>query len=163
MKYKNDLCGNKLKLVARSKETTGKKDKEKKKQQKKKEKEARAQDRKANSNKGKDLDSMMAFVDENGNLSDTPPDIRNKVEISLEDIQLGAAKIDPEEDGLRKGIVTFFNHDKGYGFINDLRSQKSVFVHQNDLSEIIKERDKVSFEIKHEAKGLAAFNVKKIK
>ncbi|RYD56846.1 MAG: cold shock domain-containing protein [Sphingobacteriales bacterium] len=149
--------------MAKSKETTGKKDKEKKKQQKKKEKIARAEDRKANSSKGKGLEEMFAFVDENGNLSDTPPDLTNKKDIALEDIQLGAAKVDPEEDGLRKGIVNFFNHDKGYGFINDLRSQKSIFVHQNDLSEPIKERDKVSFEIKHEAKGLAAFNVKKIK
>lgn len=149
--------------MARSKETTGKKDKEKKKAQRKRDKEARADERKANSNKGKGLDAMMAFVDESGNITDTPPDPNKKVEIALEDIQLGAAKIDPEEDGLRKGVVTFFNQDKGYGFINDLRSQKSIFVHVNELKEPLKERDKVSFEIRSEAKGLVAFNVTKIK
>jgi cold shock CspA family protein len=149
--------------MAKSKETTGKKDKEKKKAQKKRDKAARAEDRKANSSKGKGLDAMIAFVDENGNLSETPPDPTKKKEIALEDIQLGAAKVDPEQDGLRKGVVTFFNEAKGYGFINDLRSQKSIFVHANDISEPLKERDKVSFEIKHEARGLAAMNVIKIK
>lgn len=149
--------------MARSKETSGKKEKEKKKKQKQKEKEARAQERKENNNKGKGLDTMMAYIDENGNLSDTPPDLSNKVEIALEDIQLGAAIPDPVEDGIRKGIVTFFNTEKGYGFIQDLRSQKSVFVHYNDLTEPIKERDKVSFEIKQGPKGAAAFNVVKIK
>lgn len=149
--------------MAKSKETSGKKDKEKKKAQQKKEKAARAEERRANSNKGKGLDAMMAYVDENGNISDTPFDPANKVEIALEDIQLGAAKVIPEEDGLRKGIVNFFNEEKGYGFINDLRSQKSIFVHKNSLTEPIKERDKVAFEIKKEIKGLTAINVVKIK
>lgn len=149
--------------MARSKETSGKKDKEKNKQARKKEKVARAEERKANSSKGKGLDAMMAYVDAEGNLVDTPPDMTNKIDIALEDIQLGAAKPDPEEDGLRKGIVTFFNTDKGYGFINDLRSQKSIFVHINDLIDPIKEKDKISFEIKQGPKGPAAFNVRKIK
>ncbi len=149
--------------MAKSKETSGKKDKEKKKAQQKKEKAARAEERRANSNKGKGLDSMMAYVDEHGNISDTPLDPTKKVEIALEDIQLGAAKIIPDEDGLRKGIVNFFNEEKGYGFINDLRSQKSIFVHKNSLTEPIRERDKVSFEIKKEIKGLTAVNVVKIK
>lgn len=149
--------------MAKSKETNNKKEKEKKRAQKKRDKVARKEERQANSSKGKSLEEMMAFVDENGNLSATPPDPSKKVEIDPEKIQLGAMKPDPEEDGPRKGIVTFFNNDKGYGFINDLRSQKSVFVHINELSEPIKERDKVSFEIRNDIKGLTAINVKKLK
>ena len=70
---------------------------------------------------------------------------------------------DPEEDGPRKGVVTFFNEAKGYGFINDLRSQRSIFVHANNAKEQLKERQKVSFEIEQGPKGPTAVNVTVIK
>ena len=146
-------------------ETPGKKDKEKKKAKDRQDKAQRKEERKANNNKGKSLESMMAYVDENGNLSDVPPDPTKKKEISLDDIQLGAAKpvvIDPA-DIIRTGVVTFFNEAKGYGFINDLKSQGSVFVHINHVSEPIKERDKVTFETEMGPKGLNAIRVKKVK
>ncbi len=143
-------------------ETMGKKEREKKKRQKKKEKAERRLERKENNNKGKDLDDMMVYLDENGNLSDTPPDPNNKVEISAEDIQLGAAPTDPREL-IRKGVVTYFNHDKGYGFINDLKTQQSTFFHINETSEPIGERDKVNFEVEKGPKGLVAVRVVKIK
>jgi cold shock CspA family protein len=149
--------------MARAKETVGKKEKEKKKAQKKREKEERKEERKANNNKGKSLEDMMMYLDEDGNLSPTPPDPAKKKDISLEDIQLGAAKHDPEEDGPRKGIVTFYNEAKGYGFINDLRSQKSIFFHANNTLEPIKEKNKVSFEIESGPKGLTAVRVSVIK
>jgi hypothetical protein len=53
-------------------ETWNKKERERKKQQKKKEKEARKQERKTNTRNGNNLESMLAYVDENGNLSPTP-------------------------------------------------------------------------------------------
>ena len=53
------------------------------------------QERKENAQKGKSLDSMMAYVDENGNLSSTPPDRRKKVEIRVEDIEIGVPKYTP--------------------------------------------------------------------
>jgi cold shock CspA family protein len=163
--FKADICSHKYsyRLMAKSKETFGKKDKEKNKAQKKREKEARKAERKANNDKGKSLDEMMAYVDENGNLSSSPPDPTKKKDIKLEDIQLGAAKLNPEEDGPRKGIISFFNTDKGYGFITDLRNQRSIFVHINNISEPLKERDKVSFEIEQGPRGASAVNVKKIK
>ncbi|MBA3828445.1 MAG: cold shock domain-containing protein [Taibaiella sp.] len=144
-------------------ETMGKKEKEKKKAKKRQEKEEKKQERKTNNNKGKSLDEMMAYIDEHGNISATPPDPRKKKDIKLEDIQLGAAKqeiIDPA-DLIRKGVVTFFNETKGYGFINDLKSQDSVFVHVNQLSETIKEGDKVTFEVEMGPKGYNAVKVKK--
>jgi CspA family cold shock protein len=40
----------------------------------KKQKDLKKQERKLNNNKGKGLDSMIAYVDEYGNLSSTPPE-----------------------------------------------------------------------------------------
>lgn len=143
-------------------ETMGKKEREKKKRQKQKEKAEKRLERKENNDKGKALDSMMAYIDEYGNISDTPPDPKNKIEIELDEIQLGAAPASAAEV-TRKGVVTFFNHDKGYGFINDLRTQESIFVHVNELTEPINEKDKVNFETAKGPKGLMAVNVVKIK
>ncbi len=152
--------------MGRSQETVGKKENQKKKIQKRKEKEEKREERKQNNNKGKSLEDMMAYIDENGNITSTPPDPKKKkVEINLEDIQLGAAKeipVDPAEL-VRTGVVKFFNTEKGYGFINDLKTQESVFVHMNNLEEPIKEKDKVTFEIEPGLKGPTAVKVKKMK
>jgi len=149
--------------MGRSQETTGKKEKTKKKIQKRKDKEEKAEMRKSNSDKGKGLEDMMAYVDENGNITDTPPDPKKKKVINSEDIQLGATRRDEEEEEtLRTGVVTHFNDSKGYGFIKDLKTQESVFVHANELSEPIQERDKVTFEIENGKRGPAAVSVKKV-
>ncbi len=143
-------------------ETWSKKEREKKKQQNKKEKAERKQERKENSKSGKSLDDMLAYVDENGNFSSTPPDPRKKVKINVEDIEIGVrrqADIDPA-DLIRKGIVTFFNESKGYGFIKDKETQESVFVHVNSLLEPVKEHSKVTFEVEMGPKGANAVNVK---
>ena len=143
-------------------ETWSKKEREKKKQQNKKEKAERKQERKENSKPGKSLDDMLAYVDENGNFSSTPPDPRKKVKINVEDIEIGVRKqadIDPA-DLIRKGIVTFFNESKGYGFIKDKETQESVFVHVNSLLEPVKEHSKVTFEVEMDHKGANAVNVK---
>lgn len=144
-------------------ETQGKKEKEKKKQKARQAKEEKKEERKANNNKGKGLEDMLAYIDENGNLSSTPPDPAKMKEMNFEDIQLGAAKVIPVDpaDLIRKGVVKFFNTDKGYGFINDLKSQDSVFVHINQLTEPIKEGDKVTFEVERGPKGPNAVRVKK--
>ena len=146
-------------------ETWNKKEREKKKQQNKKEKAERKQERKDNAKDGKSFDDMLAYLDENGNLSATPPDPRKKVVVKLEDIEIGVPKQLPvnPEDLIRKGVVTFFNDQKGYGFIRDLETQESVFVHINSLSEEIKEHFKVTFETEMGPKGANAVNVKVIR
>ena len=53
-------------------ETWNKRDRERKKQQKKKEKLERRQERKLTNKGHHDLESMLAYVDENGNLSSKP-------------------------------------------------------------------------------------------
>ena len=144
-------------------ETWNKKEREKKKQQSKKEKAERKQERKEQSKDGKSLNDMIAYMDENGNLTSTPPDPSKKRDIKLEDIQIGVPKQLPvnPEDLIRTGIVTFFNDAKGYGFIKDMQTQESVFVHINSLSEPIKENNKVTFEVQMGPKGANAVNVKK--
>jgi hypothetical protein len=62
--------------MAKSRETYSKREKEKKKQRERNEKAEKKEERKANNLKGKSLDDMLAFVDENGNLSSTPPEHR---------------------------------------------------------------------------------------
>jgi len=149
--------------MGRSQETFSKKEKEKNKLRKKQDKEAKKEERKANSSKGKDLDEMMAYVDEFGNITDTPPDpTKKKKVIKQEDIAIGVARQAPADpaDLIRKGTVTMFNASKGYGFIKDHESQESIFVHQNGLTTSIKENDKVTFETEKGQKGLVAVKVK---
>lgn len=59
--------------MARSQETFNKRDKEKKRLKKKQEKLEKREERKANPTEG-GLENMLAFVDEFGNISSTPPD-----------------------------------------------------------------------------------------
>ncbi len=142
--------------------TAAKKEKEKKKAKNKQDKAQKMKERKANNTKGKSLEEMMAYVDEDGNLSPTPPDPRKKKEISLEDIQLGVPSIvDEPEEAVKTGVINFFNEAKGYGFITDSKGV-NVFVHVNDLRQPVAENDKVSFETERSPKGLRALNVTKI-
>lgn len=144
--------------MGKSQETWSKKENEKKKQKKKKEKEARREERKANAS-GNSFE--IAYVDEFGNFSSTPPDPKNKVAVKEEDIQISVPRhVVTQADLIRKGIVTFFNDSKGYGFIKDLETQESVFVHVNNVSEPIRESNKVTFEVEMGPKGPNAVKVK---
>jgi cold shock CspA family protein len=146
-------------------ETWSKKEREKKKQQSKKEKAERKQERKEQSKEGKSFNDMLAYMDENGNLTSKPPDPSRRTEVKLEDIEIGVPKQLPVNpaDLIRKGIVTFFNHAKGYGFIKDLVTQESLFVHINSLTEEIKENNRVTFEVEMGPKGANAVRVKVVK
>ena len=143
-------------------ETWNKKERQKKKMKEKMDKAEKMKERKENASKGKSLDSMMAYVDEDGNITDTPPDPRKKQEFKLEDIEIGVPEYVPptEAELTHSGKVTFFNHEKGFGFIKDLLTQQSIFVHINNLSAPVNENDKVTFEIGHGPKGPMAVNVK---
>jgi cold shock CspA family protein len=143
-------------------ETWNKKEREKKKQANRKEKAEKKQERKENNKEGGTLESMFAYVDENGNLSSKPPDPKKKIIVQAEDIEIGVPKHEPvnPEDLIRKGTVTFYNDSKGYGFIKDQVTQESVFVHVNSLTQEIKEHNKVTFEIEMGPKGANAVNVK---
>ena len=146
--------------MGRSQETFNKKEVRNKKEKKRKEKEARRLARKENEKKGS-LEDMMAYIDEFGNITETPPDPELKTEVKLEDIQISIPKREDREelDPIRKGVVTFFNHEKGFGFIKDSETEESVFVHINSVNEEIKENNLVSFEVEMGHKGPVAVRV----
>ena len=150
--------------MARSKETFNKKDKEKKRLKQKQEKMEKMQERKANASK-KSLEEMMAYVDEDGNLSSTPPDPKKRKVFNADEIQIAVPKYENngDEDETRTGTVVFFNESKGFGFINDSQTGERVFVHVNNITERIDENDQVSFEVMTNEKGYNAINVKKTK
>lgn len=136
-----------------------KKENFKKKLQKQKEKAMRREERKSNNNKGKDLDEMFSYVDEFGRLTDTPP-IKGE-EISLDDIQLGAAPIEAE-DPIKTGIVNFVS-EKGFGFITEDGNKENVFFHGNNCAHPIKKGNKVSYEKEKSPKGYSAINIQLVK
>ncbi|OQX74835.1 MAG: DNA-binding protein [Bacteroidetes bacterium 4484_249] len=150
--------------MGRSQETFNKKDVQSKKEKKRKEKEKKRLARKE-SEKKSSLDDMIAYVDENGMITSTPPDPAKKKDVKLEDIEIGVPTRDsePELDPIRKGIVSFYNESKGYGFIKDSETKESVFVHANNLLEEIKEGNVVSFEVEMGKKGPTAMRVKLFK
>ncbi len=147
--------------MGRSQETFNKKEVRNKKEKKRKEKEAKRAKKKMEGKKSS-FDDMIAYVDEFGMITSTPPDPDKKTVIAAEDIELTITKNNPANAPgfVRKGVVTFFNESKGYGFIRDLDSHQSIFVHVNCLQEPIKENNVVVFEIGKGAKGPAAMNVK---
>jgi cold shock CspA family protein len=149
--------------MGRSQETFSKKEKEKKRLKKRKDKLEKREERAANPSSG-NLEDMIAYVDENGRITDTPPDPSTRKKISAESIEISIPKqADIDEDTVRTGKIDFFNDSKGYGFIREDVTGEKYFVHINAFTEAIEEKDKVSFELEKGPKGLNAINVKKVK
>ena len=150
--------------MGRSQQTFRKKEVQQKKDKKRKDKEQKRLARKENKT-GSGLDDMIAYVDENGMISNTPPDpTKKKKETKLEDIQIGVPKKEEEEfDPVRNGILVFFNDSKGYGFIKDTETDEKYFVHINNMIDDIVENNKVTFEIEPGPKGMTAVRVSKAK
>ena len=147
--------------MGRSQETFNKKDVRNKKEKKRKEKEAKRLAKRENEGKSS-LDDMIAYVDENGMITDTPPEPGKKSEVKLEDIEISVPKGGSvaDEDPVKKGTVSFFNESKGYGFIKDMQTKQDVFVHINNLIDDIKEGNLVTYEIEMGQRGPMAVNVK---
>jgi len=150
--------------MGRSQETFSKKEVRNKKEKKRKEKEQKRALKKSEGKKSS-FDDMIAYVDEFGKISSTPPDPDKKTVIDAESIELKITRNNPENapDFVRKGVVTFFNESKGYGFIRDLESRQSIFFHANNLLEPVKENNIVIFETGKGLKGPSAMKVKLFK
>ncbi len=146
--------------MARSQESFQKKEVRNKKEKKRKEKAKRRESRKGQEKSG-NLDDMIAYVDENGVISNTPPDPSKKSEVNAEDIEIGVPKrTDEEEDPIRTGIVTYYNDNKAFGFIRDSETKESVFFHINNCIDDIIMGNQVEFEVEMGQKGPAAVRVK---
>jgi cold shock CspA family protein len=147
--------------MARSQESFGKKEVKNKKEKKRKEKEKKMLERKEGGKSS--FEDMIVYVDANGQLTSTPPEEQDRVEIEAEDIEIGIPKREEGEvqDKERIGTVSFYNESKGYGFIRDNETKESVFVHANQLIDQIAEGNRVSFEIEKGQRGPTAVRVKK--
>ncbi len=149
--------------MSRPKESFNKRELEKKRLQKRKEKEQRKEERKASGGGGNSWEDMIAYVDEFGNITSTPPDPAAKSTINAEDIVIGSRNIaDETETEQRSGKVIFFNEAKGFGFIEEQKTRERIFMHSNDIQVVLKENDRVAYDVERSFKGFKAINVKLI-
>jgi cold shock CspA family protein len=148
--------------MGRSSETFNKKEKEKKRLQKRKEKDQKKEERKAGK-ETKSFDDMIAYVDENGNFSSTPPDSTRKRAVKESDIDLSSRnKGGNGSSSLRQGVVKFFDKEKGFGFIKDGQTQEEYFFHFRSANFPIAQSDHVTFEIESSPKGPNAVRILKV-
>jgi cold shock CspA family protein len=156
-----DVLSIKLNLnMGRSQESFNKKEVRNRKDKKRKEKEQKKAKKKSEG-KTSSFDNMIAYVDEFGMITSTPPDPDKKTVILAENIELKITKNTSvaASGSLRKGVVTFSNETKGFGFIRDLDSDQRVFFHASNLLEPVKENDVVVFETDRNTRGVTAIKV----
>ena len=148
--------------MAKSQNTFNKQDNEKKRLKKRQDKLQKKEDRKANGGDS-DFDSMIAYVDEYGNITSTPPDPTKKKKIDASTIEIGVSRReDVAEPTERIGKIDFFDDSKGFGFIKETGTQDKFFVHVKGLLQEVKEGDTVTFELERGLKGMNAVRVKKV-
>ncbi len=143
--------------MGRSSISYNKKELEKKRAQKRKEKLERKEERKANSGGGS-LDDMIAYVDENGVITNIQPDPKKK-KVDAKKIAISTPKKQDEEELVLKGRVEHYKKDKGYGFIKDTAGTEKYFFHITDAYPNITEGSRVSFELVKGNRGLNAIKI----
>lgn len=152
--------------MGRSQQTFSKSEKEKKRLKKREDKRKKMEARKAEKEANGSDGIPIAYVDYNGNLTDTPPDPENRIEIEAEHIEVSIPKTLPGEkeeyDPIRTGKVNFFDSSKGFGFIIDSEDNEKYFCHVSGLIDEISENDKVQFELEKGQRGMNAVKVKLI-
>ena len=140
--------------------TTDKRENEKKKLARRAEKQKRKEEKKL-APKVNSLDDMIAYVDENGMITSTPPEESVKrAEIKQEDIMIATPKKEKEAPTIMRGRIEFFNTSKGFGFIKDLSGTEKYFFHINNVTGDISENDIVTFDLERGMKGMNAVNVR---
>ena len=139
--------------------TVDKRENEKKRLARRAEKQKRKEEKKL-SPKANSLDDMIAYVDENGMITSTPPTENiKKEEIKQEEIVISNPKKEKEIPIVMKGRVEFFNTSKGFGFIKDLSGIEKYFFHVNNVMADISENDIVTFDLERGIKGMNAVNI----
>jgi len=135
----------------------GKRENEKKKQAKRLEKQKRKEERQAGGVASHD--DMIAWVDELGNIVDTPPELRARAEVKLEDVAIATPKKEDVEPEPLRGRVEYFDAAKGYGFIKELASSEKFFFHISSAPAGIAEGNAVTFESERGARGMNAVRI----
>lgn len=135
----------------------GKRENEKKKQAKRLEKQKRKEERLAAGTSSPD--DMIAYVDEYGNIVDTPPDEQSREEVKLEDVAIATPKKEDEEPETLRGRVEYFNGSKGYGFIREISSGEKYFFHVSAAPSNISEGNTVFFETERGPRGMNAVRI----
>lgn len=130
---------------------------EKNKQQKRKEKQQKREERKGSSTTS--FEDMIAYVDENGVITSTPPDPANKEKVEVESIAISTPKKEDIDEPILKGRVEYFNPDKGYGFIKHIGGADKYFFHVSNAPASITEGNMVTFELERGQKGMNAVNI----
>lgn len=146
--------------MARPKGISNKREKEKQRQKEKREKREKMEERKANGAKGRPLEEMMAYVDEDGNLTSSPPDPEKKKVFNVEDIEIGVPKFQAQDDQPMEGRIDYFDASKGFGFIIQNTGLK-IFFHISQATYPVNEGDIVNFTVERGPKGLKAVGVAK--
>lgn len=151
--------------MARSQQTFSKSEKEKKRLKKREEKRKKMEARKLAKEENGSAGIPLAYVDFNGNLTDTPPNPEMKVKVKAENIEIGIPKksdVAEEFDPIRNGQVSFYDNSKGFGFIIDTETNEKHFTHVSGIIDEIAENDKVTFELEKGQRGMNAIKVKKM-
>lgn len=110
---------------------------EKKKQGKKLEKQQRKEERKANRG-GSSLDDMIAYVDANGMITDTPPDMSSKPKVDAETIAVFVPKKEEQEPVALRGRVEHFNTDSFHATVFSMLFGKPFYVYISEPSKVFR-------------------------
>jgi cold shock CspA family protein len=149
--------------MGRSQQTFQKSEKEKKRLKKREDKRKKMEARKAEKEANGTSGIPLAYVDYNGNLTDTPPDPSNKVKVEAKNIEVSIPKkedVEDDFDPIRQGKVSFYDSSKGFGFIIDTETNEKHFTHVSNIEDDIAEDDKVTFELAKGKQGMDAVKVK---
>lgn len=151
--------------MAKSQETYNKKERTKKRLQRRKEKELRRDEKRLEGPaEPKGLDDMLAYVDENGNISLTPPDPKKMKKVVAEEILVSTPK-DSELEGANeptRGEIIHFDSSKGYGFISDSMTKERIFYHISAIvGQELEVGDKVEYAAIKTPRGFQAETLKK--
>ena len=106
--------------MAKSQQTFSKSEKEKKRLKKRLDKQKKMDARKAEKEENGSTGIQFAYVDHNGNLTDTPPDPSMKIKVKAKNIVIGIPTKEESDavfDPVRNGKVSFYDSSKGFGFI----------------------------------------------
>ena len=116
--------------MAKSQQTFNKKEREKKRRKKKQDKLERREQRKLQREQEgkKTFEEMLSYVDENGNITSTPPDPNKKRKVSMDEIMISVPKKAEEPGGKgNRGTVKFFNTEKGLWVYYRLKNKRQRF------------------------------------